>query len=383
MDMRTKTIFISDIHMGDNTNNSGQFPYVWFKKNVGLLAQFLRQKSAAPDVNEVVILGDLFDRWIVPADMNPITDFGAISSDLINRPVIDALVALAASNDIKLSYVPGNHDMALDNGDITTMRNFMQTTFPGINFVCDGTWPLGTYTAGSLVAEHGNRYCLFNAPDRLSNSNSSFLPLGYFISRMVAYKACKTGKNQDVLDIFAGIMDEYAKGDPNFAKNVFHSIAQDCRLDPGDIIVDGLPGYPGVQMTIDDIGTRFRGITSNWGDVPGSGRVGVLTAVEDEELGLFGAADDTYFRRGSTVKVVIFGHTHTPTLDPDNPGFPGASNTIYANCGAWVDSAKDGCTYVETEVVDGNLHVRLKGYQDDTPNPPKDFIKNEGYVQVP
>jgi len=67
----------------------------------------------------------------------------------------------------------------------------------------------------------------------------------------------------------------------------------------------------------------------------------------------------------------------------DNPGFPGASNTIYANCGAWVDSAKDGCTYVETEVVDGNLHVRLKGYQDDTPNPPKDFIKDEGSVQAP
>ena len=146
--MRTKTIFISDIHMGDNTNNSGQSPYVWFKKNVGLLAQFLSEKSAAPDVNEVVILGDLFDRWIVPADMNPITDFGAISSDLINRPVIDALVALAANKEIKLSYVPGNHDMALDNGDITTMGNFMQTTFPGINFVCDGTWPLGTYTAG-------------------------------------------------------------------------------------------------------------------------------------------------------------------------------------------------------------------------------------------
>ena len=200
---------------------------------------------------------------------------------------------------------------------------------------------------------------------------------------MVAYKACKKGENQDVLDIFAGIVDEYAKGDPNFAENVFHSIAKDCGLDPGDIIVDGLPGYPSVQMTIDDIGTRFRSITSNWGDVPGSGRVGVLTAVENEEFGLFGAADDTYFRLGSNVKVVIFGHTHTPILAPDNPSFPGASNTIYANSGAWVDSAKDGCTYVETEVVDGNLHVRLKGYQDDTPNPPKDFIKNEGYVQVP
>jgi UDP-2,3-diacylglucosamine pyrophosphatase LpxH len=381
--MRTKTVFISDIHMGDSRKNSGTFPYVWFNKNASLLARFLREKSASPDVKEVVILGDLFDLWIVPADMPPITQLHDICSDPVNGPVIDALVALAKNHDIKLSYVPGNHDMALDNRDITTMSDFLKTTFERIDIVCDGSWPLGTYTAESLVAEHGDRYCLFNAPDSLSNSKTSFLPLGYFISRMVAYKACKTGENQDALDILAGIVEEYAKGDPNFAENVFHSIARDCGLGHGDVIVNGLPGYPGVRMTIDDIGTRFGDMTSNWGNVPGSGRVGVLTAVEGDELGLFGAADDTYFRSGSKVKVVIFGHTHIPILVPDNPGFPGASNTIYANCGAWVDSAKDGCTYVETEVVDKNLHVRLKGYQDDTPNPPKDFIKDEGYVRIP
>jgi UDP-2,3-diacylglucosamine pyrophosphatase LpxH len=382
MAARTKTIFISDIHMGCNAKNSGTFPYVWFNKNAGLLAQFLNEKSAAPDVNEVVILGDLFDRWVVPADMDPIIKLADISSDPVNQPVIEALAALAASNDIKLSYVPGNHDMALDDGDITVTRDFMQAAFPGINLVFDDSWPLGTYRAGPLVAEHGDRYCLFNAPDRLSNSGSSFLPLGYFISRMVAYKACKTGKNQDVPDIFAGIVDEYAKGDPNFAENTFHAIARDCGLDHGDIIVGGLPGYPAIRMTVDDIGARFGRIDSNWGDVPGSGRVSVFTAVESDGLGLDGAADDTYFRRGSDIKVVIFGHTHIPALLPDIPGFPGAGNTIYANTGAWVDGAKDGCTYVETEAADGNLHVRLKGYRDDAPNPPKEFIKDEGYVET-
>ena len=100
-----------------------------------------------------------------------------------------------------------------------------------------------------------------------------------------------------------------------------------------------------------------------------------------DEGDLCEAASSTYFSSGSDVKVVIFGHTHTPILVTDIPGFPGASNTIYANTGAWVDSAKQGCTYVETEVVDRNLHVRLKEYQDEAPNSPKDFVKNEGYVQ--
>ncbi|MGO9017488.1 MAG: metallophosphoesterase [Syntrophobacteraceae bacterium] len=370
-----KTIFISDIHMGDGRSMLDPNPYVWFKNNIPLLAQFLSAQLAAPDVQEVVILGDLFDRWIIPADIDPLTSFDDICSNGANGDVIKALVAFAGSPNTKLTYVPGNHDMPLDTTDMATTKTFMQTTFPGINFIGGGA-----YRAGPLIAEHGHRYCLFNAPDSQSNSSASFLPLGYFISRMVAYKVSETGQKQDEVDIFAGIVEEYLNGGPSFAQNVFLSIARDCRLNPGNVNVYSLPGYLG-HITIEDIGVRFSGITSTWGSV--HARESVSTAVLSDQGDLSSAASSTYFGSGSDVKVVIFGHTHTPILVPDIPGFPGASNTIYTNTGAWVDSARQGCTYVETEVADGNLHVRLKGYQGDTPNPPKAFIKDEGYVQVP
>ena len=72
MSDRTKRIFISDIHMSDQKSMSGINPYCWFRKNIDTLAKFLDEQLAAPDVKEVVILGDLFDQWVIPVNASPI-----------------------------------------------------------------------------------------------------------------------------------------------------------------------------------------------------------------------------------------------------------------------------------------------------------------------
>ena len=66
MGNRTKRIFISDIHLGDDRSMSAPNPYGCLKKNIPVLAQFLEDQRRATDVKEVVILGDLFDAWIIP-----------------------------------------------------------------------------------------------------------------------------------------------------------------------------------------------------------------------------------------------------------------------------------------------------------------------------
>jgi hypothetical protein len=88
-------------------------PFGWFKKNIPILAQFLDDQLKSPDVKELVILGDLFDTWIIPTTYLPIKSFDRIIANKENKPVIDKLIALAASKDIKLAYVPGNHDMSM------------------------------------------------------------------------------------------------------------------------------------------------------------------------------------------------------------------------------------------------------------------------------
>ncbi len=373
---RTKRIFISDIHMSDERSMTAQNPYAWFKNNIVFLAQFLDEQLQAPDVKEVVILGDLFDEWIIPSDYDPITSFDSICSYDDNKPVIEKLQALAANPDIKLAYVPGNHDMAMDAAGIAATKQFMDKTFPGIRFFCDNTVPCGVYNVGTLAAEHGNRYCLFNAPDTWTKPGVSLLPLGYFISRIVTHKVLETGHDQDPRKIFFDFLKDFMVH-PDFVADLFSAIVQDAGLNPGDTIkLNGVPGYPN-PMTPDDVKKLFCRLISNWERTPGN--INVPSAIAGDLENLLYAASSTYFHAGSHINVAIFGHTHVPIMcksyydgdvQSDNAPDPNESacRTIYANSGTWVDLARKGGAYVETEEVqdEKRLYVRVKEYPGNT-----------------
>ncbi|HYA40474.1 MAG TPA: metallophosphoesterase [Syntrophobacteraceae bacterium] len=383
--MGDKRVFISDIHMGCDESVAPRKPYVWFKDNAGLLAQFLDEQLEDAQVKEVIILGDLFDEWVIPTDYQSITSFDRICSNSTNKDVVAGLEALAGKD--KLVYVPGNHDMAITVAGIDEIKNFMENkTFPGIRFICDGDEPLGKYQDEDkiLVAEHGNRYCLFNAPDTWTDPRLSFLPLGYFISRMVAYKVSTTGHQQEACSIFFDFLREILKGNQDFEEELFEAIADDCMLKPTSTIqLDGIPGC-GAGMMVSDIGKRFRQLFSNWGRVPGADYVSASEAVVGEIGDLYEAAASTYFRPESSCKVVIFGHTHEPsmrnTYKSTSPDFvvdeDTACETIYANSGTWVDYAGKCGNYVETEIDGNRLYVRVKEY------PGKNVIKGyAGFIE--
>jgi metallophosphoesterase superfamily enzyme len=66
MPERNKTIFISDIHLGDQRSwEAKPHPYCWFMDNINKLALFLTEIRKDASVKELVILGDLFDTWII------------------------------------------------------------------------------------------------------------------------------------------------------------------------------------------------------------------------------------------------------------------------------------------------------------------------------
>ncbi len=144
-----------------------------------------------------MILGDLFDTWLIPVDKDPLPDFQAIVACDGNKKVITALKDLAAKD--KLTYIPGNHDMSMPVSDVeqNLTRNFLETTFPRINYDPHDN---GKYENGTIVGEHGHRHDLYNAPDI-----DWYLPIGYFISRVAAYKVAKEGKaKEDFHGIFKG-----------------------------------------------------------------------------------------------------------------------------------------------------------------------------------
>ncbi len=373
-----KKIFISDIHLGDERSLAQPHPYGWIGSNIPNLANFLEEQLNAPDVGELVILGDLFDTWVIPTDLDPLNSFEAIYRNPRNSAVIEALKKLAAK-DI-LSYVPGNHDMAFSTVDLAATKQFMETSFPRIHYICDPDLPTGVYRSGKLVAEHGNRYCLFNAPDTWTIP-PSFLPLGYFISRLVAYKVSKTGTDEDFHDILKKFVQQYLES-PNFIRDIFIAIAGDATLKIEDLInMTGISGFP---PTVGDVGTFYEELIENWGQ--NHQDISWRSAAINDGLGdLSQAAIHAYFPTlGSDTNIIIFGHTHKAVLKSDilgsTPGGPDIlvdlpCTAIYANCGTWVDSVES--TYVETQedANTGRHHVWLWTY-------PDKILKGEAFVEL-
>jgi hypothetical protein len=273
--------------------------------------------------------------------------------------------------------------MGMDAGGILKFRKFMEKTFPGIRFFCSSTIPWGIYNVGTLAAEHGNRYCLFNSPD-MWTAKDTFLPLGYFISRIVAYKVLQTGTAENYYDIFVRFLKAFMNH-PDFVEDMFRAIAEDAGLTPDDIVkLKSVPGFPDT-MTVDAIGKRFSNLIQNWTNTPGN--INVPAAVIGDLENLSPAASLAYFDHfGSNINIVIFGHTHIPVMDPreldpqadrsahasDDPW-----NYIYVNCGSWIDKSEYGCTYVETEedAKTGRHYVRLKSYTSKT-------VLEEGFVRL-
>jgi UDP-2,3-diacylglucosamine pyrophosphatase LpxH len=349
----------------------------------------------AGDVKEVVVLGDLFDQWVIPTDEEPVLSYEAICANPVNAPVIEKLKALAAAEDVKLAYVPGNHDMGMNKGGIAASRQFLETTFPNIRFICNSDAPLGSYNVGTLSAEHGDRYCLFNAPDDLTASDT-FLPLGYFISRLVARKVRQTGSSENAVCILASFLKNFMDT-PEFIPDMFVAIAKDAGLKESDAFnLAGVPGFP-AKLTVGKVARRFADLIHKWDAA--QGKVNSTTAIMSDIGNLWFAANSVFrLNTATNINIVIFGHTHIPAMNRFFLREPGKGadksripcRSIYANCGSWVDQqepknpnprtgnvAAYGCTYVETEeLADKRRHyVRVKSYTDNE-------TIEEGFVEM-
>ncbi|MGE5457924.1 MAG: metallophosphoesterase, partial [Methanococcaceae archaeon] len=173
---RNLVVVISDIHLG------ADLTYAETNKNLPYLEKFLETVRVSPKVKELVLAGDILDEWFVPANID--TYKGKDQHDFVqriaitNKGVVDAFNRIIQEGKIKVTYVPGNHDLAI------TAANFA-SIFPGINQARDEVQGLGTYSPAGLpevAIEHGHRYNFYCAPDPISNKDiapGSILPAGY------------------------------------------------------------------------------------------------------------------------------------------------------------------------------------------------------------
>ena len=334
-------ICISDIHMGDPRSVASG--YCWFSKNAAALESLLSIVQTSTQVRQVVILGDLFDEWVVPYRISPFDTaaginnsrdfFMAIANAPVNITIINELKAIASSSTVQLIYIPGNHDMLLT-------RDILQEIIPGVIWKGDSTG-LGHYSPlGEIIMEHGHRYDLFNCPQPLANAGH-ILPPGYFISRLDAEGLMEQGSNkQQELKRGNGSLEFVTAWTAAFTYLQIH-YSLTVAPDSSNIMMGGIDNYSG-PLSFNGVRDMYAANIENaWASTQAMNAVPVsmpvLMAILDGSIDLSFTAAYEYMQSTAPniYKIVAFGHTHNPMIKvyPAGKQYTG----IYANTGSWVN----------------------------------------------
>ncbi len=387
-----RRVFISDIHMGIGEGLAGPHPYDWLRQDrAGLLADFLNSLDGSNAVDELVVVGDLFDEWVMPFSVSSPADddrgwFAKVAKVPENAAILTALSELARRATV--SYVHGNHDMQMT-------QEVLATFAPGVRWI-PGTPGMGVYTADGIHAEHGSLYCLFNAPYLLSAQQNQQIPLGYLVGRSDAQFVSQGGvlRWEDYLELFGDIVLALAKGE-KLAQAFVDGLTKVMKIQPdAQVNLYGVDGFGATTTTVGKMAEQLGDIYDQWdGEWKERGipNVSALWAAIGDAGHLYYAAKLNFTASNN---LVIYGHTHKWELHgvasvdlPDlsqamdnllssdscgreafdkiqeiaeryDPGEETYDGHVYANCGTWIDGTGDGskpppATYVDVTDSEG------------------------------
>lgn len=357
---REKIVVISDLHLGNDLSYSENV------KHLNRLVDFLNEIRSSNTVKELVLGGDIFDEWYIPTRMN--TYNNGTQADFImktvnaNKAVFDVLNGIIKDKKVKVTYVPGNHDMGFLPKDI-------DQALPGVNQARDpeGKYPLGTYYPDNypqIAIEHGHRYDFFSAmaPDaNEADAPGSFLPPGYFFARIAANSftdpttpeaATKVPEvklndgadpeqvNKNIYyELWKKVMENVIYVKDNFSEPIIRTnVGKFTKVYRIDDIIPHNIADGSIQMNLyNNLFTQ-----ANWDFREKYNNVTKMTDIKDAINGSLQTefidmqSDVQYFNnQDSDVRIVIFGHTHKPMLKTYTNGK--GQPCIYANSGTWED----------------------------------------------
>ncbi len=332
-----KKLFISDVHLGagrysEKSKNTEKYKYDWDWLSMQETENFMKfirflHSGYDQEIDEVVLLGDIFDNWVFPHDLVPPTMEELLNADK-NRKVVEELQKL--SKKTKTYYIPGNHDM---HATVTIIKDFFPDfIYCPIRFVSD-----------RLIAEHGHRYAMFNAPARYSQ-NIMGLPLGYFISRTEATKKAMT--NQDGRS-YHTYVDDFIEmlGEQTLPQSVLEAVIEEAGLDENIQYELKRPNAQTQSQPASVVKEVYKNIYNDWPSSIVSKHRAVFA-----EINMLGPIADKLCKDGY-YQVCIFGHSHKSEIDKDT-WF--VNDRIYANSGYWCG---ENCTFVEAEQTKNGYNV--------------------------
>ena len=358
---------ISDLHLGNDLTYSENV------KHLARLEEFLTEIRFSKTVRELVIAGDMFDEWYIPTRIDAYG--GQSQAEFIkksvkaNRGIFQVLNNIIKEREVRVTYIPGNHDMGFFPKNI-------DLAMPGVNQARDSgnKYGVGTYSPlnyPEICIEHGHRYDFFNAM-----TLAGTLPPGYFFARIAAnsFTDPTTQKEatkvpevflnhpedpeqnskylyytlwRDVLENSIFVKDNFE--DPIIKTNV-GNYTQDYAI--RDILPYNSSTDGSIHMNLfNDIFTQL-----SWDERERFNNVSVLSNIDQAILGsldtefLDNQANIQYFQDPySKVRVVIFGHTHKPMIKTftNTKG----EECVYANSGTWEDvKSRDNSSGIDQDV---------------------------------
>lgn len=359
---RTKTIVISDLHIGGD--DAIDKAYSWTIKNIDTIVSFLKNLKTNISIKELIIAGDLLDGWMIPYDDDPAPDGtlaffqmirnsrGYITNDGNSvKTIFDTLNDIADEGDIQVHYLNGNHDMLITKDMFNDL-----SMFPNIiwHSDCDG---LGAYWPQSdVVIEHGHRYDFSCAPDNISNSES-ILPYGYFISRLYTKNKLEEQGLVQAIDFDLKTLEF----ETLWNTGTLESGGKFFGPNPELVKMGEIKGWN--DIVYDDAKKTFLSSGDKWEERQIKNKVlsplGILESsvmplvniVPGYIVGTMAEIAAQEYFENSRANIVVFGHTHHAEVVKNLLTL----NKIYANSGTWIDKAnnsnKDTCTYVELDLI--------------------------------
>lgn len=358
---RDKIVIISDLHLGNDLSYSETV------KHLDRLEEFIIEVHSSKTVKELIMGGDIFDEWYIPTRTE--TYGGKSQADFIrktvaaNKGVFDALNKIIKEGKIKVTYVPGNHDMGF-------LPENINIALPGVNQARDAgqKYGIGTYNPDGypqIAIEHGHRYDFFSsiAPNaNESEAPGATLPPGYFFARIAANSFVNPTTPEAATKIHNVTLNH--KGNPEQeSKHIYYSIwakvltdiiyVKDNFNEPiiktnvgnftktysiNDILPKNNPNDGNIEMNL------YNGLftQASWDARLSYNNVPVTTKINDAIIGSIASefidsqADLQYFNNTSSdTRIVVFGHTHAPKIKQytNHKGKP----SIYVNSGTWED----------------------------------------------
>lgn len=301
-------VVLSDIHMGTNS------PTVWYCKEIHekyLLAILNDIINCADQIEEVILLGDIFEFWAYPPDALPptINDIIEANPNVLGPygKLVQALSALKG----RMTYISGDHDMNVTQAELNKIRSNDGYT---IKFHYGAYFP---YYDSGIKFIHGHEFTILNAP--YFASRIAPIPIGHFVCRAFAYKVQSILKKtqeesicmledysacnyNDFLPLLPFYYEHFSK-DTNVISNFVDALIDATGI-PGDMPILVNPFY---SATLYDVKTIYQS-----------------QELVSEKLELKDIIDDFNKKNFSEkimnhcvereVDTVVMGHTHSPSI---------------------------------------------------------------------